>query len=1194
MPFPLTDEQAYAVDTLDINCIVPAGAGSGKTRVLVERFVKIIEKLQNVPFVLEKIVAITFTEKAAREMKERVRKEMMERRDQALIDQVFNKAELWQENIQRLERANISTIHSFCAKILREFPIEAKLDPEFQVLDQTQMNWLLFDVVENELKKQLEVEKEKGASPLYQWVIAAGFRRAVKQIVKGYQQLKNTGHSLKEIRQFTENQFQKSPYEWLIGWEQLIQAGESLYHADSSQGNKNFKEFQNLWVTLREGLIQAKREIKPLEPIVETLINVTKGNLGKEEVKEWRTKVNNQAKKLMEQLEGIKYLEWEKTVLELFYPLFERIDQRILLEKERLNGLDFDDLQLQVVHLLKENQRVKQKLQKRYTYFMIDEFQDNNQVQKTLASLLLTDDQGRIKPGRLFVVGDPKQSIYRFRGADVSVFKEMEQVIVAMNGRVAPLQFNFRSHPQIIEFVNAFFRQIMSKDPLSPNYYENAIARGQIESKENPIEFIPIYDDKEDEESVREKEAMAIAMRIEQLMSQGVQAGEVAVLLRAMSNIKIYEHALRKFGIPYYVMGGRGFYEKQEIHDLIHILKYLIDSSNKIALAGILRSPIVGIQDDTLYWLMTRFAHQDLFRWSSQLDGVAESEQKKIKHFLDWFESTKNWAGRMKVADLLRYILKQTHYTAILFGLNQDAQAVANIEKFIRMAENFPSDNPYSIHEFLARFERLIEEENKETEAAIESEMGNIVKLMTIHQSKGLEFPYVFVPDLSRKPNHDDALIQFHSSFGLTCKVPSEDHTFVPSIRYQVCAEKEKELDREESARVLYVAITRAEKKLFLSGKVEEAKNKEDLGQVLKETTWSKWLDAVFHVDQITIEEGQWPYLLSDGRTATIQVMNQHLLEIDNVEENRSDVDQEDEQIGDEIEQASQSERIDYTKPIQLAPEERRISVSAIKRYQQCPRYYYFTDRLSLYQAMDWFIEDADQSLGMEDEKEEVYAFFEDETVIQQVSLTPSLKGTIVHYVLEQITLFPNQIDEWQGTAEVGLVKQGHDLGQVVQKDWNSFLLQLEQYVMDYKRSSLFQTQADEVWPEYDFVLPLSQGKIFGTIDRIELYSDGSFSIVDYKTDQQIDIDLYRPQILTYALAIQKRLSKKAKDGKLYYLRHNKIESVEINQDQLSDWEKQLETLLEKINHSQHMDDFPKNEKQCFHCSFQSLCIRVT
>ncbi|TCS84578.1 UvrD-helicase domain-containing protein [Tepidibacillus fermentans] len=1193
MPFPLTEEQAYAVDTLHVNCIVPAGAGSGKTRVLVERYVKIIEESQHIPHILEKIVAITFTEKAAREMKERIRKEMVERQDHAKVNQNWQQAELWQENIQRLERATISTIHSFCAKILREFPIEAKIDPEFQVLDQTQMRWLLLDVVEKELKKQLEEERTKGISALYQWVIASGFHRAVRQIVKVYEQVKNSGYSLQEVRKLTEEQFKKSPYEWLIGFDEVIDAGDALYHANAQDGNKNFKTFQSQWPDLKETLIKAKNQGNDLEHVIETLVKLTSGNLGKGEVKEQRGLVNQLAKDLLDQLAGVEHLEWEKVVLESFYPLLEQIEKKINQEKERLNGLDFDDLQLRVVQLLRENQEVRKSIQNRYSYFLLDEFQDNNQIQKMLISLLLKDERGIIEPGRLFVVGDPKQSIYRFRGADVYVFKEMEKEIIEMNGRVAPLQFNFRSHPDIIQFVNHFFQKIMSTDPNSPNYYKDAIAKGNVECQENPIEFIPIYHDREDEESAREKEAEAIALRIEQLLKRGVQPGEITILFRAMLDIKTYEQAMSKRRIPYYVMGGRGFYQKQEIHDLIHVLKYIFDPSNKIALAGILRSPMVGIQDDTLYWVMSRLSSQPVHHLSLSLDDLEENEKKKLEHFFSWLNQVQNKVSRIKVSELLRFFLELTYYKAILLSLPQGRQAVANIDKLIRFAENFPGDNPYSIDEFLMRFDRLVEDEDQETEAAIESEMGNTVKLMTIHQSKGLEFPFVFVPDLARKPISEDSLIRFDSDFGLTCKVPIEEEGFAESIRYHVSREKEKKLDREESARILYVAMTRAEKKLFLSGKVEEAKNKEDLKDVLKESTWIKWLDAVLRMENISLQDRQWPYVLKNGEIAKIQVMIEHLLEksLEKKQdlEEKQDIDQVPHEELEQVEWPEDQEVfIDYTKSLALSPADNRYSISSIKRYQQCPRYYYFTDRLSLFHIVDW-ITDQDQEYLLEEDIEN-----EQEEEFQPLSLSPSLKGSIVHYVFEQLTLFPERVNDWQQITETGLINQGYELSLVNQEEWKSFLIQVNQYVSDFRESPYFATKKENIWTEFDVTLSLKNGQVNGTIDRLEFHSDGTFTIVDYKTDQKMDVEQYRSQILTYALAVWKQFNRIPKEGKLYYIRHNQTEIIPIDVAMLENWEAKLEKILEKLNHSTVIEDFPKNNQHCYFCSYRNLCQGVT
>ncbi|GBF12308.1 exodeoxyribonuclease V subunit beta [Tepidibacillus sp. HK-1] len=1190
MAFPLTDEQRFAVDTLHLNCIVPAGAGSGKTRVLVERYLKIIEKYADVPNIIEQIVAITFTEKAAKEMKERVRKGMVERRDQAFESGDLDAANLWRNNIQRLERASISTIHSFCAKILREFPVEAKVDPEFQVLEATDSKWILADTIEREFKKFLKEEKEKGISPFYQWVSKAGFSRVLKQLQKVYEQISNTGIDFTQIKGLTEAQFRFSPYQWITGIDQLIEAGDGLYNSDSNY--KRFKEYQEQWPNVKQQIVLAQEVGEGLQEAINQMIEITSGQFGKGLVSALRKKANDQAKELNQWLKAIEYHEWEKEYLTGFYPLLQKIDEAFRREKNKRNSLDFDDLQFQAIRLLEENQEVKEKLKKRISYLMIDEFQDNNQVQKRLISLLLKDDKQTIQPGRLFVVGDPKQSIYRFRGADVHVFKKMEQEISAMEGRIAPLQYNFRSHPDIIQFVNFFFEQVMSSDETSPNYYKEAIAKKEKIAEDEVVEFIPIYHDTDDEQSVREKEATYIAKRIEQLVTRGVEPKEITILFRSMSQVKIYEQALLKKNIPYYVVGGRGFYQKQEIYDLLHVLKYLIDPTNKIALAGILRSPMVAITDDTLYHLLTKEIWNKPFsQWRSAINDLAQTEIEKVEHFVHWVSLLKKEVGRTKVSVLLKKILELTHYQTILFALPQGVQAVANVEKLIRQAEHFPGDNPYSVYEFLQRIERLIEESQEETEAAVESETGNTVKLMTIHQSKGLEFPYVFVPDLSRKPVNDDSLIRFNSKMGLSCKVPLLEGEWEEPIRWLYLSKIEKELERDESVRVFYVAATRAEQKLILSGKVEQVKKEIEVSEVLSTNTWSKWIDVVLKYETISLGEAIWHYPLKNGEVGRIKVI--HYDDQETLQESDS---------MHEVEAVKSSKKntnreikvLNYTKPLQVLPEDTRYSVSSIKRYQQCPRYYYFTDRLSLFSTLDWLNE---EKIDFNEEDVEMVGENTDENngtnSLKTEQLTPSLKGTIVHQLLEALTHQPDQIGDWQKLLQKNLIKQGIRVENIVDTDWEVFQTEVHQFVDYFQQSPFFRQQpSDSYLTEYDFILSLRNGKIFGTIDRLDIHSDGTFSIIDYKTDKNVDKEIYEPQILTYALAIQKNLGLKPANGYLYFIRHNQIESIVIDEARLLEWEEQLEEIMNKINQSQAQEDFTQNLEHCSRCAFKNLCYK--
>lgn len=1191
MTFPLTKEQRRAVDTLDVNCIVTAGAGSGKTRVLVERYLKIIEEESNFnPNIFEEIIAITFTEKAAKEMKERVRESMLEKKNSALNNNQIDQALVWRENIQKLERATISTIHSFCSKILREYPIEADLDPEFIVMESADSTWILADVIKKELKKALENEKEKDTQYLYQWVKSVGFKRAVSEIIKIYNKIGNTGLPMYEIAELTEKSFDITPYQLLvdlkqIDWIEFFSAGDKLNNCESSTGKK-LKLYQESWPYIKEEIHNNKLENnEKLEESLNRLVDVTKGNFGAK-VSEDRKVINELAKKYLNFIEAAKHQNDENEIISSLASILVNIDSGFSEEKAKQNALDFDDLQLKTIKLLQFNQEIREKIHNNISYLMLDEFQDSNQIQKKLVSLLLEDENKFIEPGSLFVVGDPKQSIYRFRGADVSLFKEMELEILESSGRVCPLRNNFRSSSTIIDFINYFFSQIMSKDTSSPNYYEIAIAgKEDNDNNDEKVEFIPIYHEKGDEQAVRDKEATLIAKRIRDLINEGVRPEEMAILFRSMSHVKKYEQELTKFNIPFYVVGGRGFYQKQEIYDLLNILEYLLDSENKIALTGILRSPLVAINDDTLYQFnKANISNQPFIKWKDNIESIPEAEKNKLLHFNEWFEIIKSKSGRVKVNKLLDELILLTNYESILLAQPNGIQAVANIEKFIRLVNEYTEENQYSIYEFLKKINRLMSEEQQETEAAIEAENGDTVKIMTIHKSKGLQFPYVFIPDLSRESKKDDSLLKFDSKLGLTCRVADSDDEIVKPIRWILTSDKEKILDREESVRVLYVAMTRPIKKLILSGKIEYTKGKFAKSEILLTDSWSKWFDIIMQYESISLDKNTWTYRANDDYLGELDI---YCTDQDNCEDAGSFGN--DKNITELINSnkssiTNQDSVLDYTGKISKKNQDTKHSISAIKRYLRCPRYYYFIDRLSMYDLLEWL------------PKEEIYAYEEDivESDIYQnkiADISPTLKGTIIHQMIEEFTKKPETLTEWDSILDTLLIDNGLSKNNNNDKELILFKTEIKQMIDNFSKSQFYQkVYTNNVKTEYDFILQFKNGIINGIIDRLEFNNDETYTVTDYKSNKDISKDEYTPQILTYALAVNRILNLKPTNGILYFLRYNKIEEIEIDEKILDEWESNLEGLLLKINQSETIEDFPKNNDNCDKCIFRKIC----
>src|SRR5690349_14084744 len=604
----LLPEQAAAAYDIDKHVSVTAGPGSGKTTVLVERYLHILREHR---LAIDQIVAITFPNRAANEMRERLRKEL----NQMLRIATDEERRRWLNYKRTLDGAVITTIHGFCAWLLREFPIEARVDPQFLLLDEHRAAMLLEMTVEEVLSDFIS----GGHVEISRLTLGVGRSRLAGALAQLYREARGQGLSLEDLALETAR----------------VHATEEDHARALEELERTMNEFLRVRRTTKAQLenqaevIAAWNEAKKLLtsiPSHETLADYCRLV---ETFREPRPALRGA---VADHVKALDELIWAKNLqgrvpqvcLDLFarqyalemVNLLLRIDQRLNEEKQKLSALDFDDLELRTLSLL-ERPEVLARTSERYRFFLVDEFQDTNAVQRVLLERLALT-KGR-RPANLFIVGDRKQSIYGFRGADVDVFREMTETLLAHGGEEKPLQLNFRSQPPLIAFFNYVFARLFQvPDDIPPSEYKNLDQLGYVKHEkseakrelrdEGPlVELLvttkpSLEDDPRAEQDSRVLDAQQLARRILAL-TQGpnaVKYGDIALLFRAMTQVSIYESVFRRANIPYQTVLGRGFYEREEITDLIQLLRFLDNKTDELALSAVLRSPLCGISDNAL------------------------------------------------------------------------------------------------------------------------------------------------------------------------------------------------------------------------------------------------------------------------------------------------------------------------------------------------------------------------------------------------------------------------------------------------------------------------------------------------------------------------------------------------------------------------------------------------------------------
>ncbi|MBK7838988.1 MAG: UvrD-helicase domain-containing protein [Candidatus Obscuribacter sp.] len=842
----LTEEQNLAVMSVEKNVLVAAGAGSGKTHVLVERYVEILRRNSDVT--LANIIAVTYTRKAAAEMRSRLKGRFMSlSQDPSEIALGLNQR--WRQMMLEVDSARIGTIHSLCESILKSYPSDCGIDPQFKVLEELDIKQLLDKSIDDALREV--IAKSQGTDS----AVIGGFRlehqllmdfsfedvkASLNKLIRGSTQLAQTmqlyGLSvdqeldcqiMQEHALTTLHQVQRQALDSLLSSNEFIDSVNYLQnYPHSDPGNK-------LELARKEtlGLLAEATEASDVAEKFKILayLGATKiGNIGGSKpesanlrkcIAGLRSAIDKVTGKLPAGLVESDQRAFECVIgmLGLYRLAFASYQAK----KAELGAVDFNDIiELTILALSKPDSRSRAFFQERLRALLVDEFQDTNDMQVQLLSLMAGEHT------RLFLIGDDKQSIYKFQGADVATFnkwkEKLQSDVLDLQGQslVTKLTASFRSHPEVVAFVNAVFCRLFDKDPRVLPYvaaFEALSPARQIDGLplQARVELIQYGQEDDDNTSPEVFEAMQVARWIrlkiknkEEIQekngaSRPIEYRDFAVLLGRNKDFSQFEQVFASQGIPFVVSGGSGFLRRQEVYDFECLFRFLENPQDSHSLLAVLRSPFCALSDDLIHGLKSG-GKGDL--WSLLLQAAVPGKPgyAPLKKAAQTLRKFLDYAALLPLSQLVQKIVEQTSYDLTILAAPDGQQRSRNVWKIVYMASE---DDHMSCGEFAQKLSLLREFGVRESEAPLDS--GNSVRLMTVHASKGLEFAAVALPVLGAEGSRRTDRLILHPGYGIAFNTARQEEDEAPTW-YQVASYLDKQMDSEERKRLLYVAMTRA------------------------------------------------------------------------------------------------------------------------------------------------------------------------------------------------------------------------------------------------------------------------------------------------------------------------------------------------------------------------------------------------
>jgi ATP-dependent helicase/nuclease subunit A len=754
-----TPSQADAIDATRRHrdaCVV-AGPGSGKTTVLVEYFGNLVAAGVD-PL---RILAITFTEKAAGNMRKKLAEAFRGDR----------------EIRAKMERAWVSTVHGFCGRLLRENAVFAGIDPDFYVADERESVRLRQESISAAMDALFR-EHPAAVRALIRGLSSPEFEEAA---LSAYDAMRGAGVRVEQLAAFPEPR-------GLTARDLALTLDE--LSADPAEAWSNAQR-QHLDTVLEgaERIVNAASPLEALRAIEGFSANLPKCKRG--------TTAYELVRRLRDETGELKYAlitAHYAPQRELLFDLLRRFDHLYRERKRQAGALDFADLEEFTARLLEENAEARERIQAQFDHILMDEFQDTNGQQAKLLGWLR-------RPGNFYAVGDINQSIFGFRHAEPGVFRDYRDAVAAGSRRVVELAGNFRSRAEILLAVETI-------TDGAPGIERRRLTAEREFDQPEPVAVECLSVTADDMDAALRAEARWVARRVLEL---GCELQDVAVLVRNTEVIPEFTAAFDEAGIAYAVNHGRGFYDCREVTDLANLLRTIANPRDEIALAAVLRSPLVEVSPDALLELRTRGDNLGAALMAlTAADGFEEAEYGRLRRFR---ERLKEWRMRREYVTFDRLLLAAIDECG--YRPESGARGAANIDKFLAQAREAAAR--MSLDEFVEELALLREANPREADAPPEDAAGG-VQVMTVHSAKGLEFPVVFVAALHKGVESNPLPVAFSPRIGLgarwrnPARREEKDDLFQHALRQE---RQQREL--EESNRLLYVAMTRAEERLFLS-----------------------------------------------------------------------------------------------------------------------------------------------------------------------------------------------------------------------------------------------------------------------------------------------------------------------------------------------------------------------------------------